>query len=43
MFGAGLEEAFETGTEVGGAADVGLGVGFCAVEGEDGGGMGQLG
>jgi hypothetical protein len=42
MFGAGLQEAFEAGAEVGGAADVGLGVGFGAVEGEDGGGVGQL-
>jgi hypothetical protein len=43
MLWAGLEEAFEAGAEVGGAADVGLGVGVCAVEGEDGGGVWQLG
>ena len=42
MFGGGLKEAFEAGAEVGGAADVGLGVGFGAVEGEDGGGVRQL-
>jgi hypothetical protein len=43
MFGRWLKEAFETGAEVGGAADVGFGVGVCAMEGEDCGGVGQLG
>jgi hypothetical protein len=43
MFWAGLEEAFKAGAKIGGAADVGFCVGFCAIKGEDGGGVGQLG
>jgi hypothetical protein len=43
MLGGWLEQAFEAGAEVGSAADVGLGVGLRAIEGEDGGGVGQLG
>jgi hypothetical protein len=37
-----LEQAFEAGAQVGRAADVGLGVGFCAVEREDCGGLRKL-
>jgi hypothetical protein len=42
MFGAGLQEAFEAGAEVGGAADIGFGVGFSAVERKDGYGVREL-
>ena len=43
MFGRRLKETCQAGAEVGGAADVGLGVGFSAVEGKDGGAGGKLG
>jgi hypothetical protein len=37
MLWTGMKEAFEAGAKVGSATDVGFGVGFCAVESEDGG------
>ena len=43
MFGAGLEQAGQSRPQVGGAADVGFGVGLLSVEGEDGWGLRELG
>ena len=42
VLGGWLKESFEAGAEVGGAADVGFCVDVGSIEGEDGGGMGQL-
>jgi hypothetical protein len=43
MLGRGLEKAGKARAEVGGAADVGLRVGFRTVESEDGWALRQLG
>jgi hypothetical protein len=43
MPGAGLKKPLEAAAEVGGAADVGLGMGIGAIEGEDRCGWGELG